>query len=653
MQIQFHQNPPNDTYFDNQFYLHNTGQLFNSRENHSGTADADIDALEAWNITRGNSNITIAVLDQGVTSDHYDLPNSRQVRLDGSNFGDGDANDPSPTASQDHNHGNACAGIIAATQNNNEGLTGIAPSCKIMPIRIFKSDDSGITAEKLATAIDFAWQNGADAMSNSWGIRYADNPNHHLGIRDAIQRAINNGCVVVFAAGNTAKHHENKDGYVMFPSNVEVEGVLTVGASDRNDEQSNYSPTGDPGSNKNQIIDVVAPSHRAWPTRISGETLEVFSIDIPDSSGYNIFPKRPFSPPDSGEVYPDAGPNHLAYTGRFGGTSAACPQVAAVAALILSVDPGFTPLEVFDIITQTADDVGAYSNSNGISKELGHGRLNACKALMETIDRATYIIGNSTLCTSSNDYSLGKYPAESNLDVTWSVTPSHLFTDTTGSGSSFSTAWIGSGNGLGTITATLAGDCGSIDIHKSIWVGHPENYFDVSFDPNPVEELLSTTGAASSAGADSYLWDVTNGSLLFGQGTATVQIAAPYCDKYIWVGVTASNNCGEGYAISGLEVSCRDQSEVLTIYPNPSDNQFTVSVEDDGNQTRETGDVLQDTGEKVYVYYLYDLNYKLIMELSTKMKTVQIKTNDLAEGFYILHVVQGKKVYKAKIEVRH
>jgi len=206
---------------------------------------------------------------------------------------------------------------------------------------------------------------------------------------------------------------------------------------------------------------------------------------------------------------------------------------------------------------------------------------------------------------------------------------------------------------LGTITATLAGDCGSIDIHKSIWVGHPENYFDVSFDPNPVEELLSTTGAASSAGADSYLWDVTNGSLLFGQGTATVQIAAPYCDKYIWVGVTASNNCGEGYAISGLEVSCRDRSDLLTIYPNPSDNQFTVSVEDDGNQTRETGDVLQDTGEKVYVYYLYDLNYKLIREFSTKMKTVQIKTNDLEEGFYILHVVQGEKVYKAKIEVRH
>ena len=188
---------------------------------------------------------------------------------------------------------------------------------------------------------------------------------------------------------------------------------------------------------------------------------------------------------------------------------------------------------------------------------------------------------------------------------------------------------------------------------KVVWVGKPENYFDVSFDPNPVEELLSTTGTASSAGADSYLWDVTNGSLLFGQGTATVQIAAPYCDKYIWVGVTASNNCGEGYAISGLAVSCRDQSEVLTIYPNPSDNQFTVSVEDDGNQTRETGDVLQDTGEKVYVYYLYDLNYKLIREFSTKMKTVQIKTNDLAEGFYILHVVQGEKVYKAKIEVRH
>ena len=86
---------PNDPYFSSQVTLHNTGQVF--IDGHSGTNNADIDAPEAWEITTGKSNIIIAVLDQGVTSNYPDLPNSRQVRLSGSNFGDGNVNNPSPT----------------------------------------------------------------------------------------------------------------------------------------------------------------------------------------------------------------------------------------------------------------------------------------------------------------------------------------------------------------------------------------------------------------------------------------------------------------------------------------------------------------------------------------------------------------------------
>jgi subtilisin family serine protease len=85
---------PNDPYFQYQVTLHNTGQTFNG---HTGTSDADIDAPEAWDITRGSNNIVIAVFDEGVTSNHPDLPNTRQVRLNGSNFGSGNVNDPSPT----------------------------------------------------------------------------------------------------------------------------------------------------------------------------------------------------------------------------------------------------------------------------------------------------------------------------------------------------------------------------------------------------------------------------------------------------------------------------------------------------------------------------------------------------------------------------
>jgi len=84
-----------------------------------------------------------------------------------------------------------------------------------------------------------------------------------------------------------------------------------------------------------------------------------------------------------------------------------------------------------------------------------------------------YISGPNPLCSSFKTYTLQNLPSGSS--VTWSATPTHLFTNPSDSGSSFSTAWDGSGSGSGTITATLSGDCGSIDITKSIWVGNPEN----------------------------------------------------------------------------------------------------------------------------------------------------------------------------------
>lgn len=119
-EVELHDHIPNDEYFGQQWHLHNTGQEVN--DGHFGTADADIDAPEAWDITFGSSDIIVAVIDEGVTSDHPDLPNTRQVRLPGSNFDPDDglsANDPSPI--EDDNHGNSCAGLIAAEIDNNEG----------------------------------------------------------------------------------------------------------------------------------------------------------------------------------------------------------------------------------------------------------------------------------------------------------------------------------------------------------------------------------------------------------------------------------------------------------------------------------------------------------------------------------------------------
>lgn len=293
MPIEKHQVIPNDTYFNNQFYLRNTGQVFNPVENHSGLANADINASNAWTTTLGNNAIIVAVIDEGLTPNHPDLPNARQVRLNGSNFVPGEnANDPTPALN--NNHGNSCSGIIAATQNNNEGITGIAPNVRIMPIKIFgqnaNADNNG-----LASAIDFAWQNGAQVISNSWGFNGVDNPNFVPAIVAAISRAVtqgrgNLGCVVAFSASNSAHHSLGDNGLIDFPSNVQINGVFTVGASDRNDHQSDYSPTSNVASLNNQFIDIVAPSHRAYPPAfggIAGEGFEVWTIDIPGLNGYN------------------------------------------------------------------------------------------------------------------------------------------------------------------------------------------------------------------------------------------------------------------------------------------------------------------------------------------------------------------------------
>lgn len=327
---ELHQIIPNDSYFGNQFYLNNTGQIFS--DGHGGTVDADIDAPQAWSVTLGNNNIIIAVIDEGITSEHPDLPNTRQVRLNGSNFADGDVNNPSPTGNS--NHGNSCAGIIGATQGNNQGISGIAPNCRILPIRKFNSDGSGITPQKNADAINFAKQSGAHIISNSWGYT-SQNPNLYPVIKEAILNATTTGrsglgCVVLFSAGNNANHNTGNNGYIQFPGNVDVAGVLTVGASSRNDLQAIYSPTSEPLSSNNQLIDIVAPSHRAYSTQDPNETFEVWTIDMPNNPGYN--PVKSVDDvggtmPIVGSILPNTGVNNLSYTGRFGGTSAACPQV--------------------------------------------------------------------------------------------------------------------------------------------------------------------------------------------------------------------------------------------------------------------------------------------------------------------------------------
>lgn len=399
--VESHSHIPNDPYFQYQIACHNTGQtLING---HSGTINADINAPEAWDITTGSPYVVVAVFDEGVSSNHPDLPNSRQIRLSGSNFGSGNPDDPSPI--DNCNHGNACAGVIAATMDNNEGIAGIAPSCKIMPIRL----DSTSSPTDIANGIQFAMNHGAKIISCSFGYQDSGStPNLFPAITAAIQTAIQHNVVVLFSTGNTADYPFS-NGEVEFPANADISNLITVGASDRYDCAALYSP-------RSSLIDFVAPSHRAYSPQIPGETLEMWSLDIPGSAGWN--PTNfllDYSAIPVGTTTPSTGTNHLSYTGYFGGTSHSCPVVAGVVALMLSVDPQLTPAQVYYKLKSTSAKVGGYTYVNGKCDDMGYGRVDAFAATWSAL--APYIQGPDILC-DTDYYQIQDCP--STATVVWS-----------------------------------------------------------------------------------------------------------------------------------------------------------------------------------------------------------------------------------------
>lgn len=656
---ELHQIIPNDTYFNMQVAYHNTGQAFN--DGHMGINDADIDAPEAWELTTGSGDIVIAVLDQGVTSNHPDLPNTRQVRLNGSNFGDGDANDPSPTGNA--NHGNACAGVIAATMNNNQGVAGIAPNCKIMPVRIFNTDGSGVSPDLTADAIEFAVNNGANILSNSWGYQ-SSSQNLHPVIVAAINYALSNDRVVVFSAGNTANHQDSDIGYVQFPANVNIAGVVTVGASDRNDDQANYSPN-------SNLIDVVAPSHRAYSCQITGETFEMWTIDIPGNAGYNSWHESGncLNPPQLGEQLPNNGTNFQSYTGRFGGTSHSCPVVAGIAALLLSVDPSLSYLDVFNILINTAEDVGEYTYTNGRCNEMGHGRVNAHCAVQSAMAELSFISGPSLICSSGASFSISNLPPVDS--ITWEPGPNLSLT----SGQNTSTGvFSATGSGSSWIDVTLHTNCGDIILpQKNVYAGTP-NPQDIDFvnvgpyypgsmvlcEDIPNDGIVQWDAAGSIL---EYAWSVYDDGSNSWQVNQhpmdpfaeipmeNVQIIKPYGSVNGWVNVKvkARNACGWGnYSAPAFQFSTTTcNSYLLSLTPNPSTVETTISLETIATDAKSTK-ALQEWDLEVYN------QGQQLKARKQKIKGSQatLNTSGWKEGVYIIRAKVNGEVLTEKLVVK-
>ncbi|RJQ33508.1 MAG: hypothetical protein C4562_00105 [Actinobacteria bacterium] len=223
----------------------------------------------------------------------------------------------------DLGHGSHVAGIIGAGTNNNTGIAGVAPSAKIMPLKIIGTGNH-LYAEDAAAAIYYAVDNGAKVINMSFGGYNMSNAE-----KQAVQDAYNAGVVLVASSGNDATSNKS------YPASFSQ--VISVAATDFNDRIAAFSNLGN-------TIDICAPG-----------------VDI-----YSTVPTYP------------VGFNWLALNYDYmNGTSMAAPHVAGAAALFISKYPDKPNYVVKAALEKLSDDLG----SAGWDRIYGYGRLNANSAM--------------------------------------------------------------------------------------------------------------------------------------------------------------------------------------------------------------------------------------------------------------------------------
>jgi subtilisin family serine protease/subtilisin-like proprotein convertase family protein len=370
---------PTDDRYAEQWYLSHRG-------NASDLAPkSHVSAEQAWDITRGVRSVVIAITDDSFDLAHPDLQGAGKIVAPR----DLKNQDGLPTPNADYeNHGTAVAGVALAEETG-RGIVGIAPGCSLMPIQTTGFlDDTSI--EQL---FEWAIAQGADVISCSWSPAAV-----YFPLSRRISRAINRaategrkgkGCVVLFSAGNANRPLEGKVEESGWASNL-IKGVttwlsgfaihpdvITVSACTSLSQKAAYSNWG-------SHISVAAPSNNALPNMALSEG----TFDTGPPIRADLVGRAVLTSDRTGA----AGYTDDDYTG-FGGTSSACPLVAGIVGLMLSVNPDLTANDVKRILQSTTDKIvdkdpdpqlgqtyGTY-DSKGHSLWFGHGKVNAYKAV--------------------------------------------------------------------------------------------------------------------------------------------------------------------------------------------------------------------------------------------------------------------------------
>lgn len=249
---------PNDPEYDRLWGLNNTGQT-------GGSNDADIDAEEAWDREKGNSAVIVGVIDTGIDYNHEDLraniwrnpgeiPNNN---IDDDNNGYVDDyygwdfyyNNKDPF--DDNRHGTHVAGTIGAVGNNARGVVGVNWNVSLMALKFLNAEGEGSTSDAIE-AIVYAVDMGAHILNNSWG-----GGGFSKALEDAIIYARDRGVLFIAAAGNDSKNTDLDPNY---PSNYEVENVISTAASTDKDRLAAFSNYGE------TTVDLAAPGEFIYST---------------------------------------------------------------------------------------------------------------------------------------------------------------------------------------------------------------------------------------------------------------------------------------------------------------------------------------------------------------------------------------------------
>jgi thermitase len=305
---------PNDPRYRELYALNNTGQT-------GGTPNADIDAPEGWDAAGlgafpATGGVKVGIVDTGIRATHEDLVGKLADCAESSSAPlTGAASITEGTCADDYGHGTHVAGLITADANNAKGVTGVAfdsPLAVCKPVGGLLGQ--GLTSD-VANCITYLADKGAKVISMSLGGAGTTT------LQNAVRYAAGKDVMMVAAAGNDANASLN------YPAAYAE--VVSVTATDSSDRRALFS-------NANSDVEIAAP-------------------------GVNVL--STFNTSDSAYV-------------ALSGTSMATPQVAGVAAIIRTRNPGFTADQARAKLDASVDDRGAL----GRDPQYGFGRVNVLKA---------------------------------------------------------------------------------------------------------------------------------------------------------------------------------------------------------------------------------------------------------------------------------